>query len=307
MESVNSNLNASPIESDARKETPREHENVHSDVTTGISALNISDDNDSGAVVLSEAGEIKLLSVTEKVTPLSKRFSLSSKKLLILDLNGLLVDVVSRPKDRKPDKCVGNRSFFPRPFYLDFLKFCFERFHVAVWSSRTKYFPSSLSYINIPSFDPVYDQSHCTITQFRTVENRHKPLVFKELKRVWEKQDSQLPWERGYFNESNTLLVDDSPYKALLNPVHSAIYPDSYSYQDVDDNSLGDGGNIRVYLEQICGAEHVQKFVEMNPFGQKAVNEGNDSWSFYLQVISTLYPSRVQDGKYVLDASPVVA
>lgn len=30
-------------------------------------------------------------------------------------------------------------SVFRRPFCLDFLNFCFERFEVAIWSSRMKY------------------------------------------------------------------------------------------------------------------------------------------------------------------------
>ena len=59
----------------------------------------------------------------------------------------------------------------------------------------------------------------CTDTGFRTLENRHKPLVCKELRKLWEKDYPDLPWEKGDYDESNTLLVDDSPYKALLNPV----------------------------------------------------------------------------------------
>jgi hypothetical protein len=63
------------------------------------------------------------------------------------------------------------------------------------------------------------DLSHCTATKFKTLEDKHKPIVFKELRKIWEKHDPTLPWEKGYYNESNTLLLDDSPYKALLNPV----------------------------------------------------------------------------------------
>lgn len=63
------------------------------------------------------------------------------------------------------------------------------------------------------------DISQSTQTGFKTLENMHKPLVMKELKKIWEKDDPNFPWEKGYYNESNTLLLDDSPYKALLNPV----------------------------------------------------------------------------------------
>jgi len=44
--------------------------------------------------------------------------------------------------------------------------------------------------------------------------------VLKELKELWSKEEADgLPWQQGEFSPSNTLLVDDSPYKALRNPV----------------------------------------------------------------------------------------
>lgn len=63
------------------------------------------------------------------------------------------------------------------------------------------------------------DQSHCTKTGLYTIENHNKPLVLKELKKLWDKLEPDLPWEKGDYNETNTLLLDDSPYKALRNPV----------------------------------------------------------------------------------------
>lgn len=65
----------------------------------------------------------------------------------------------------------------------------------------------------------VQDQSHCTSTDFNTLENQSKPLVLKELRKVWEKIEPDLPFEKGEYDETNTLLLDDSPYKALRNPV----------------------------------------------------------------------------------------
>lgn len=46
---------------------------------------------------------------------------------------------------------------------------------------------------------------------------------------MWNKGKPDLPWERGEYNESNTLLLDDSPYKALLNPVSQLINCSFYS------------------------------------------------------------------------------
>ena len=109
--------------------------------------------------------------------------------------------------------------------------------------------------------------SKCIDTGQKTLENNDKPLVLKELKKLWQKEDPDLPWEEGDYSPSNTLLVDDSPYKALRNPVfiytppyvdlykmitytemthcfhlvqpHTGIFAHPYSYQDHSDDSLG--------------------------------------------------------------------
>lgn len=67
----------------------------------------------------------------------------------------------------------------------------------------------------------------CTMTGCNTLENVHKPIVLKELRKLWNKEEPGLPCKEGEFSPSNTLLVDDSPYKALRNPVFSQ--PFSYT------------------------------------------------------------------------------
>ncbi|XP_057460017.1 uncharacterized protein LOC130750431 [Actinidia eriantha] len=254
-----------------------------SDEIPSSSVLGVITDNDSLAVA-SEEGPLQKL---ESSPPGSLR-----KKLLVLDVNGLLADIVACVSDRyKPDTFVSRKAVFKRPFCDDFLQFCFERFHVAVWSSRTKRnVESVLEFLMGKSKHNLlfcWDQSHCTDTGFNTVENREKPLLLKELNKIWEKHDPDLPWEAGDYNKSNTLLLDDSPYKALRNPPNTAIFPHSYQYKDVNDNSLGPGGDLRVYLEGLALADDVQKYVELNPFGQRPITKTNLSWSFYLKIIGT--------------------
>ncbi|KAI6679018.1 hypothetical protein NL676_039814 [Syzygium grande] len=232
----------------------------------------IEEVNPSSELLVSE-GDIKLdISINKGSMPwqileiLSGRTSgePSKKKLLILDLNGLLADIGPHFDYRcKPDLMVSRKAVFKRPFVDDFLQFCFEKFAVGVWSSRTK-----------RNLDPVvdfligdskgkllfcWDQSHCTMTKFTTIENRYKPLVLKELRKLWDKLEPNLPWEKGVYNESNTLLLDDSPYKALCNPANTGIFPYSYHYRDAKDNSLGTGGDLRVYLESLALADDVRK------------------------------------------------
>ncbi|KAF9625369.1 hypothetical protein IFM89_022161 [Coptis chinensis] len=69
--------------------------------------------------------------------PMSK----PNRILLILDLNGVLVHVANKldlPLGFEPDTFISGKAIIRRPFCDDFLKFCFERFYVGVWSSRKK-------------------------------------------------------------------------------------------------------------------------------------------------------------------------
>lgn len=214
----------------------------------------------------------------------------NGKKLLVLDVNGLLVDISSYvPYDYEPDEIIMKKAVFKRPHCDDFLKFCFEKFNVGVWTSRTKSNVEPILDFLLGSEQCkllfCWDQSQCTKTGFTTVEKRDKPLLLKKLKKLWNKSDPNLPWEMGVYNESNTLLLDDTPYKALSNPRYTAVFPYSYRYKDVRDNSLGPGGDLRVYLEGLADAENVQEYVKQKPFGQRAITEKNLSWGYYRKVI----------------------
>ncbi|XP_047332495.1 uncharacterized protein LOC124936082 [Impatiens glandulifera] len=210
----------------------------------------------------------------------------TTKKLLILDINGILVDIV--PIGVSSQRVIPQKQVHTRPFYNGFLQYCFNKFHVAVWSSRNKKnLDAVIKYLfgdSSPNFLFICDQSHCTNTGIYTLENKKKPLFLKELKSLLEGNIITLPWTDGWFNESNTLLIDDSPYKALRNPPHTAIFPQSYDFNDENDRSLGPGGDLRLYLERLASADNVQNFVKENPFGQAPITETNPSWEFYLKI-----------------------
>ncbi|CAM8902582.1 unnamed protein product [Rhodiola kirilowii] len=218
-----------------------------------------------------------------------------NRKLLILDINGLLADIVSPVRNGyKPDIMVSQKAVFRRPFCESFLQFCFEKFDVGVWSSRVKKnVDKVLDFLMGELKNKLifyWDRSHCTITGFPTVENRDKPLVLKQLKKLWEKHQSHFSWEKGKYDHSNTLLLDDSPYKALCNPADTAIFPLSYQYTDVNDCSLGPGGELRVYLERLAMADNIRDYVRNNPFGQRPIRETNLSWKYYKKVLRALPP-----------------
>ncbi|XP_039131430.1 uncharacterized protein LOC120267813 isoform X2 [Dioscorea cayenensis subsp. rotundata] len=219
--------------------------------------------------------------------------SLPRQKLLVLDLNGLLADILSDPrKAHKADIRIRGKSLFKRPFCDDFLKFCFERFNIGVWSSRVRYNVDSVVDFLMGDFKQkllfCWDLSKCTTTGFRTIENVHKPLVLKDLKKLWNKEDPDLQWEIGEYTSSNTLLIDDSPYKALCNPPYTSIFPHPYNFYNRHDNSLGPGGDLRVYLEGLAMCDDTQQYVRDHPFGQAAISEKHPDWKFYWQIIKKI-------------------
>ncbi|KEH21695.1 uncharacterized FCP1 homology domain-containing protein C1271.03c [Medicago truncatula] len=225
------------------------------------------------------------------------------KKLIVLDLNGLLADIVYPPPNHvKPDATIAGKALFERPFYQEFLNFCFERFDVAVWSSRMKKnVDSVIDYLMGDMKQRLvfcWDLSHCTETAFKTLENKRKPLVFKDLRKIWDKYDPNLPWEKKYYNDSNTLLLDDSPYKAFLNPPHNSIFPHTFSYENQNDNSLAADGDLRQYLDGLATAENMKTYVEQHPFGQEHITETSESWDFYFNVFISLYAYQSKKRKY---------
>ncbi|XP_057791799.1 uncharacterized protein LOC131008789 [Salvia miltiorrhiza] len=226
------------------------------------------------------------------IVPVDRAFTgYMQKKLLVLDLNGLLLDICSFvPYNCDPDDIIMKKAVFRRPHCNDFLDFCFEKFNVGFWTSRTKRNMEPLLEFLLGNNKSrllfYWDQSHCTDTGYYTVEKKNKPLLLKKLKKLWDKCEPGLPWERGVYNESNTLLLDDTPCKALTNPPYTAVFPYTYRFRDVKDNSLGPGGDLRVYLEGLAEAENVQEYVKQNPFGQRPITEKNLSWGYYRKVIA---------------------
>ncbi|EXC33910.1 hypothetical protein L484_012800 [Morus notabilis] len=220
------------------------------------------------------------------------------KKLVVLCLGGLLCHRVHRydesaiPRFRSPDEFYGSILVYKRPYCEEFMKFCLERFDVGIWSSaREWYLNNALDCIMKGLKSKLlfaWDQRECTNSGWNTLENKRKPLFLKELKDLW--QDRSICIE-GRYSSSNTLLVDNNPYKALLNPPHTAIFSDEYKVDNVEDMALGPRGELRVYLDELAGAEDVPSFVKEHPFGQSAITPAHSDWHFYSKVVRRFHKS----------------
>ncbi|KAK1587237.1 hypothetical protein Q3G72_010896 [Acer saccharum] len=126
---------------------------------------------------------------------------------------------------------------------------------------------------------PCVDRSKCTKTKYYTSKTSTKPLVLKELRKCWDDEVV-----KGKYNEFNTLLLDDSPYKALLNPAHTGVFPTTYDGKEWDDEL----GTLQTYLQNLATAENIPAFVSEHPFGQGSINEKTGTVAVEQQPLSVL-------------------
>ena len=210
------------------------------------------------------------------------------KHMLVLDLNGLLVDRRMSPFEHPADGTkvapyakFGKFYIYNRPHMHSFVEWTMEHFTVGVWSSAQHHNARTLvNHIWGKTRDKlafVWGQDRCTHVGAMDPHagHRSKPILLKDLKSLW----ATASYAR--FGPNNTLLLDDSPYKAVMNPPDTAIHPaedklthgggeDADAARDeerlVAENLLGPGGALREYLAAISASDSVTDYVRANPW-----------------------------------------
>ncbi|KAE8676638.1 hypothetical protein F3Y22_tig00111582pilonHSYRG00175 [Hibiscus syriacus] len=166
-----------------------------------------------------------------------------ARKLIIFYVNGVLAYIPRQPKD-----------VVLRTGLYEFMHFCIDNFIVVIWFSKMRHnIDPVLEKLPLMSdhFLFTWDQANC-----KTYDN---DTYCKDLNDVW----NVFP----YFNNLNTLMVDDSREKMIYNPKYNYICP--HSFDDAShsgDNDLEKGSNIREYLENLLKAPNIPGFVRNNPF-----------------------------------------
>ncbi|KAL3839752.1 hypothetical protein ACJIZ3_024343 [Penstemon smallii] len=221
--------------------------------------------------------------------PLDKLNLGPKKKLIVLCLGGLLVNRVhlrdkATVRGLRPDIVYGKFLVFKRPFCTEFLKFCFDRFEVALWSSAREHnIDSVLNNITGGMRNKllfVWGQEECTDSGFGCLNKEEKPLFLKELKDLWENKNY-----KEKYSASNTLLIDDEPHTCLLNPPNTAIFPHPYKKPNREDTFLGPDGELRKYLDGLADAKDVPSYVKDHPIGQPAITPSHPNWNYYEKVV----------------------
>ena len=261
----------------SKKSAQQEQRQVEDDLVVALSGLHVGSVPGAGCEkereqVAAEAEQGGKLLCGEPLFRMPSADKLrAAKKLLVLDVNGLLLQRVRGPVPtgvkRRPDATLRGVKVFERPNMKPFVHWCLNHFDVAVWSSAKRENVELLaSFVFGTNFREktafVWNQDQCSDTGLMHPQDRHKPVVLKELSLVW-----QHPHLNRTFDRSNTLLIDDSPYKACMNPPHTAIHPPAWTCDMDDDEMLLPGSTLTDFLKGLASAPHVPDYVaRRDPF-----------------------------------------
>jgi mRNA guanylyltransferase len=157
-----------------------------------------------------------------------------SKKLLVLDLNGILIE-----------RNYGNRTAQKYNNMDQFLNFCCNVFDVVIWSCSKKNKLEVNTLGNLNRFIAILDQDHSTSKwPERSVVSSEKPLFLKEI----EKLQNILLNYNLYYDINQILMIDDHFEKFRENPTGSGLYFDNII--DKKNSFLSDNGLLRTILSE---------------------------------------------------------
>ena len=216
---------------------------------------------------------------------------LPKKRFLVLDLNGVLVQCVHcprvptvpfcKPEDANyngPPTFIKSKLVHLRPWLRTFLEIVQQRWWVVVWSSMKAENTNAVVEFIFKGLEPpcmVLAQEACRVLYtpdgkvVKKPNNPASPQYLKVLKPIfWDQRPSLIgvPYDVRPTRE-NTLMVDDSAAKNMLNPTANFIVCPTWTVEKVRDRFLLD---LSKYLQALWGSGlPVNNFVRNNPIGER--------------------------------------
>ena len=200
------------------------------------------------------------------------------RRLLILDMNGLLCHRkhVSELHGGIPEEILvlaqrrGNQFVWARPYVDEFLRYCVDRFDVAIWSSATQ--QRLMEFMPAVVAEDVYRRLAFVWSQDQCDHDTQDPTLWKkDLRRVYKHFPQQ--------QEEDVLLLDDVVEKVRNNEPYSVMlvnpwcpYGEGKGIHD-DELRVGVGWLWHEIQELAYYGGSVRQFI------RERVERGNDSES----------------------------
>lgn len=173
--------------------------------------------------------------------------------LVVLDLNGTLL---YRPSKKRPF------DFVERPHARRFLAYCLDTFHLAIWSSAR---PDNVDKM-LAQLLHHEQRSRCLLSwsrdQFGLDDNdyRNRVQCYKRLTRVWAHPDALAA---GRWDQTNTVLVDDSMEKARSEPYNLLEIPEFSGIRREHADVLP---QVHDYLNTLSQQSDISRYIRETPF-----------------------------------------
>ncbi len=171
------------------------------------------------------------------------------QKLLVLDLDETLIYAAETNLEREFDFIVGPFFVYKRPFLDEFLKFCFQNFEVAVWTSSTRNYAVKVVENIFDYRDPIsfcWSRERCTLSF-----DAEAGVNFYEKKIIKIKN-------RGY-KLNSVIVVDDSPEKWRSS--YGNLVRVKPFFGEIDDEELQ---NLAIYLKKLKEIKNIREFEKRN-------------------------------------------
>lgn len=180
--------------------------------------------------------------------------------LVVMDLNGTLL---YRPYKRRPF------HFIERPHAKSFLNYCLNNFYVAIWSSAR---PDNVEKMVERLLTP-QQVKKCILVWGRdkfglsAADYDSRVQCYKRLTRIWSDPQVKASFPAtapgGRWDQSNTVLVDDSREKARSEPHNILEIPDFAGLAGEPANVLP---QVHDYINSLCYQSNVSGFIKEHPF-----------------------------------------
>ncbi|ORX50511.1 HAD-like protein [Hesseltinella vesiculosa] len=175
----------------------------------------------------------------------------AKKQLLILDLNGALVSRLTKS------------SLYLRPGHMPFFDYVFKHFTVMVWSSAQPHNVEKMCWV----FGDYKQQLRLMWTRMdfglSTTDYNRKTVTLKDLTKVW----AALP----EFDASNTILVDDSTQKTVLQPYnHILVREFDHRFDYVASEGDNELSKVQLFLEKLRRQDNVCNYMKQHPYSSSS-------------------------------------
>lgn len=181
--------------------------------------------------------------------------SVSTKLLIILDLDETLIHATDKPHDENWHFEVFGYKVYKRPHLDSFIAELKEHFHVAVWSSASDDYVKEVVAQIFPEGYPlefVWGRSRCTHKiDYTKAEREGQFDTFAHYDYV--KPLDKLR-KKSMFKRERILIIDDTPRKSMYN-YGNAIYPSEFTGNADDDELI----HLLEYILKLKEVDDVRK------------------------------------------------